>query len=390
MSSLLSAIAVRLAYGATQLPRIAWYVGHGFAMRRLAESARQRAGEVGRHQPTNVHVPDRMQIYADMAVLLRQDLANLEAGLYPLPADHDGSFFNLLQRSRLFFEDLPEIHRRRERGGHGEVRNEHTVGKRPHYYLQNFHFQSGGWMTDESAKRYDTQVEVLFNGTANAIRRQALPQLREVFARRDQRKLRLLDIGCGTGRFLDQVKQVWPRLPCIGLDLSEPYIGYARQHLRRWAVTSFLLANAEAIPIADASCDAVTSIFMFHELPPAVRRTVFRECARVLKPGGRFVLVDSVQRGDRPDYDGLLDLFPLNYHEPYYSTYITENFEEIGTASGLTFVRDFSAFVSKVMVFDKPGSRASLAPKPSQAAKVLGLGRSGALVGEVTGTGSGQ
>jgi len=279
-------------------------------MRRLAESARQRAGEVGRrHQPTNVRVPDRMQIYADMAVLLRQDLANLEAGLYPLPADHDGSFFNLLQRSRLFFEDLPEIHRRRERGGHGEVLNEHTVGKRPHYYLQNFHFQSGGWMTDESAKRYDTQVEVLFNGTANAIRRQALPQLREVFARRDQRKLRLLDIGCGTGRFLDQVKQVWPRLPCIGLDLSEPYIGYARQHLRRWAVTSFLLANAEAIPIADASCDAVTSIFMFHELPPAVRRTVFRECARVLKPGGRFVLVDSVQRGDRPDYDGLLDLF---------------------------------------------------------------------------------
>ena len=77
-----------------------------------------------------------MQIYADMAVLLRQDLANLEAGLYPLPADHDGSFFNLLQRSRLFFEDLPEIHRRRERGGHGEVLNEHPVGKRPHYYLQ--------------------------------------------------------------------------------------------------------------------------------------------------------------------------------------------------------------------------------------------------------------
>ena len=33
-------------------------------------------------------------------------------------------------------------------------------GKRPRYYLQNFHFQSGGWMTDDSASRYDTQVEV--------------------------------------------------------------------------------------------------------------------------------------------------------------------------------------------------------------------------------------
>jgi ubiquinone/menaquinone biosynthesis C-methylase UbiE len=356
MSNLLSGIAVRLAYGATQLPRVAWYVGHGLAMRRLAEAARQRDGASDRERrQTNVHIPDRTQIYWDMAALLWQDLANIEAGLYPLPADHDGSLVTLLRRSRMFFDDLPEIYRRRRRSGYREVLNEHTLGKRPQYYLQNFHFQSGGWMTNESAKRYDTQVEVLFNGTANAIRRQALPQLREVFASRDQRKLRLLDIGCGTGRFLGQVKQVWPRLPCIGLDLSEPYIGYARQHLGRWAVTKFLVANAEATPVADTSCDVVTSISMFHELPPAVRRTVFGECARVLKPGGRFVLADSIQRGDRPDYDGLLDLFPQNYHEPYYSTYIIEDFEEIAKASGLTNVRNFIAFVSKVMVFDKPG-----------------------------------
>jgi ubiquinone/menaquinone biosynthesis C-methylase UbiE len=137
--------------------------------------------------------------------------------------------------------------------------------------------------------------------------------------------------------------------------------------------TSFLIANAEAIPVADASCDAVTSIFMFHELPPSVRRAVFRECTRVLKPGGRFVLVDSVQRGDRPDYDGLLDLFPQNYHEPYYSTYITENFQEIGRASGLTHVRSFNAFVSKVMVFDKPGSRVSGVPQSPQTSKAPGL-----------------
>jgi len=66
-------------------------------------------------------------------------------------------------------------------------------------------------MTDESAERYDTQVEVLLKGTANAMRRQALPQLHEKFAGRDQRQLRLLDIGSGTGRFLDFVKQAWPQ-----------------------------------------------------------------------------------------------------------------------------------------------------------------------------------
>ena len=118
--------------------------------------------------------------------------------------------------------------------------------------------------------RYDTQVEVLFNGTANATRRQALPQLHEVFAGRDQRKLRLLDIGCGTGRFLDFLKQAWPRLPAVGIDMSEPYVRYARRHLKRCSQINFIVGNAESLPVPDGSQDAVTSIFVFHELPPKV------------------------------------------------------------------------------------------------------------------------
>ena len=67
------------------------------------------------------------------------------------------------------------------------------------------------------------------------------------------------------------------------------------------------------------------------------------------------MLIDSLQRGDRPDYEGLLDLFPQNYHEPYYESYTTEDFGGLAAASGLTYVRTVNAFVSKVMVFDKPG-----------------------------------
>ena len=47
----------------------------------------------------------------------------------------------------------------------------------PTYYLQNFHFQTGGWLTEESAKLYDTQVEILFGGAADAMRRIALGSL---------------------------------------------------------------------------------------------------------------------------------------------------------------------------------------------------------------------
>src|SRR5271170_3242402 len=356
MSNPLSRVTTRFAYGASQLPRIAWYVGHGLAVRRLSETATRRDNNKARPRArTNLPVPDRKRLYGDMTILLQQDLANVEAGLYPVPADHDGSLLTLLHRSRLFFDDLPAIHRRRESGSRNEVLTAETRGKRPRYYLQNFHFQTGGWMTDDSASRYDTQVEVLFNGTANATRRQVLPQLHEVFAGRDQRKLSLLDVGCGTGRFLDFLKQAWPRLPTLGVDMSEPYVKYAKRHLKRWSRINLAVGNAESLPAPDESQDAVTSIFLFHELPPKVRRTVFRECARVLKPGGRLVLVDSLQCGDQPDYDGLLELFPQNYHEPYYRSYTKEDFSALAAACGLTHIRDVKAFVSKVMVFDKPG-----------------------------------
>ena len=350
MADPVSQFATRMAYGARQVPRVAWYIGHGMVMRRLRQGVRERAGE---RPQTRVSVPDRGRLYADMAVLFRQDLANVEAGIYPLPVDHDGTLSDLLARSRLFFEDLPTIHRRRESREIREVLTGQTRGKRPNHYLQNFHFQSGGWLTQESAQRYDTQVEVLFNGSANVTRRQALVPLYEIFAGRDQRRLKLLDVGCGTGRFLDSLKQAWPRLPVLGIDLSEAYVAEATRHLKRWCWINVVVGNGEALPIESESEDAVTSIFMFHELPPKVRRIVFREFARVLKRRGRLVLVDSLQIGDEPDYDAMLKLFPRSYHEPYYNSYLKEDFRTIAADCGLTHIRDVNAFVSKVMVFDK-------------------------------------
>jgi len=354
MVSPVAQLTTRLAYGATQLSRVAWYVGQGEIMRRMREEVQRRGSGSTRPKPhTDKPVPDRRRLFADMAKLFGQDLANVEAGIYPMPADHDGAWPKLLARSRLFFEDLPEVHRRRERGDMRQVLTEETRGTRPSYYLQNFHFQSGGWLTDDSARRYDTQVEVLLNGSANATRRQALIPLHERFAGRDQRQLRLVDVGCGTGRFLDFVKQAWPRLPALGIDLSQAYLAEARRHLKRWGWIDLVVAKAEAIPVPDASQDAATSIFMFHELPPQVRRDVFGEFARVLKPGGRLVLIDSLQLGDEPDYDGMLELFPQSFHEPYYASYLTEDFGALAAACGLTHVRAVNAFTSKVMVFDR-------------------------------------
>src|SRR5437763_13597142 len=100
-----SLAATRGAYVARQLPRLLWYVGHGYVMGRLAERARSQNGRTERrHNGTKAAVPDRGRLYRDMAALFRTDLANVEAGVYPLPRDRDGSLLTLLDRSGLFFD----------------------------------------------------------------------------------------------------------------------------------------------------------------------------------------------------------------------------------------------------------------------------------------------
>jgi ubiquinone/menaquinone biosynthesis C-methylase UbiE len=94
-------------------------------------------------------------------------------------------------------------------------------------------------------------------------------------------------------------KLAWPRLHVVRLDMSDAYVRHAKRDLGHRI--SFVVGTAEAIPLADNSHDAVTSTFLFHEPPPKVRRSALRERARVLKPGGRLILLDSLQHDDQPD-----------------------------------------------------------------------------------------
>lgn len=341
---------MRAAYAARQGARLAWYVGQGFIMRRLRERA-------GRRNPpkTDLPLPGERALFAEIARLFARDLANIEAGLYPPPRDRDGPLPERLARSVAFFRDLPRVHARREAGRHREVREAAHGARRPRYYLQNFHFQSGGWLSEGSARLYDIQVEVLFNGTASVMRRQLLVPLAEFVRGRDQRRLRLLDLGCGTGRFLGQVAKAFPRLPAWGIDLSEAYVGEARRHLADRPRVRLAVAAAERLPFADGSFDCITATFLFHELPPRVRGAVAGEIARLLAPGGRLLLMDTLQTGDRPDYDGLIDLFPQNFHEPYYAGYVCEDLTKRFGAHGLMPRGEAIVFVSKISQFEKGG-----------------------------------
>jgi ubiquinone/menaquinone biosynthesis C-methylase UbiE len=103
------------------------------------------------------------------------------------------------------------------------------------------------------------------------------------------------------------------------------------------------------MPLPDASVDIASSIFLFHELPPEVRRKVTAEIARVLKPGGLFVFLDSLQMGDRPGWDGLLESFPHRFHEPYYRSYVVDDLDGMFRAAGLAPWSSATVYLSKLM-----------------------------------------
>ena len=132
---------------------------------------------------------------------------------------------------------------------------------------------------------------MLFNGAADAMRRQALVALAGHLKGRRLADQPLLDVACGTGRFLCMVKHNWPRLPVVGLDLSRPYLAKARRSLAPWSWARLVEGEAERLPFADASFAVVASTYLFHELPRQVRAAVAREMARVLRPGGLVVFV---------------------------------------------------------------------------------------------------
>lgn len=333
----------RLSYAARQTARVAWYAGHYAAGRRLLKPMPKPDFPIG---PT----PSRAELTADMRALFEREWQDIAAGLFPAPRARGPEPAEFLRRSLLYFRDLPQVDARR----HGQS-DELPPGEQgdglPDYYRQNFHFQSDGWLSDESARLYDTQVEVLFTGAARTMRRRALRPIADWMAGRDQRAVRALDIGCGTGRLMRELRDALPGLRLLGLDPSEPYLAEARRHVGATARVKFMGGLAEALPFGDASLDLVVSSFLLHELPPDIRGRALAEMRRVVRSDGLVVIVDSIQRADRPDWAGLLDLFPHHFHEPYYASYVAGRLAEDAEGIGLRSVWSERAFLSAVHAF---------------------------------------
>jgi ubiquinone/menaquinone biosynthesis C-methylase UbiE len=341
---MVASAAERLAFAGLQTARVAFYGAHYLAARLIA---RENFSDI--KKPAH-KLPSLAVMARAMADLFAQDWKNVETGLYPAPLDLRREARRALGSIR-YLADVPKVAKRQKRHGHDEAK-EKGEGK-PRYYRQNFHYQTDGYLSDRSAQIYDFQVDALFAGTADAMRRRAYVPIARYLEGRDVSKTSLLDIGAGTGRFLSFVKSVQPELKMTALDLSAPYLARAKKALKGAKNASFVEAAAEDMPLPDASVDIAVSIYLFHELPPKVRAAAAKEIARVLKPGGIFVFADSIQYDDASAFEGLLDVFPELLHEPYYSTYAKTDLAKLFGAAGLKHISNDVAYLTKISVFEK-------------------------------------
>jgi ArsR family transcriptional regulator len=105
------------------------------------------------------------------------------------------------------------------------------------------------------------------------------------------------DLGCGTGAMTAILAPHVAHV--IGVDASEEMLDAAKSRLAAAKNIEFRKGSLEALPVAPASVDAATLMLVLHHLPSPA--DALAEAARILKPGGRVLIVDMAPH-EKDDY----------------------------------------------------------------------------------------
>lgn len=287
--------------------------------------------------------------------LFKMDAQNIVDGAYPARVLFEESPLSHYSRIPLLLKDAFRAAKQRDqKKAHVFKKTESDyLETMPDYFLRNFHFQNDGYLSDESAALYDHQVEVLFAGTANAMRRMIIPSLKRHFQTTTGEGLHFLEIGSGTGSLTKFIAMALPKARITCVDLSPHYLARAKVKLKNFKRIDFLQGRGEDLKFKDNTFDAVFSCYLFHELPEAIRTKVLEEKLRVLKPSGYVAILDSIQKDDDENLNWALHDFPIQFHEPFYKNYVERKIEDQLADLAVTGVTTEIGFFTKLVSANK-------------------------------------
>jgi len=147
------------------------------------------------------------------------------------------------------------------------------------------------------ARSYDVLVAIMTLGRARAMRA-ATADLAHITPGDA-----VLDVGCGTGDLTMAARARAGAAGTVhGIDAAPAMIAAARgKAARAGYAIDYRVAAVEALPFPDATFDVVVSSLMMHHLPNDLKHRALIEMRRVLKPGGRLLVVDLKRPASRPD-----------------------------------------------------------------------------------------
>ena len=154
------------------------------------------------------------------------------------------------------------------------------AGRIPRYILQEFHNLPNGNYSKKIARGYAKGFDRMMLGTLRRARAEIADRIGPV--------PRALDIGCGAGHTAAALSRAGAR-EVWGLDPSPYLLQYAAE---LYPQIRFCHGVAERLEFPDASFDAASACFVFHEIPPRYGDRALAELHRVLRPGGTLAIIE--------------------------------------------------------------------------------------------------
>lgn len=224
--------------------------------------------------------------------------------------------------------------------------------KIPSYALQEFHNLPNGYYSVYFSEGYSAGFNFFMLGEMDRIRKEMSAEFVDCTS--------VLDLGCGDGSsakaLCDQgIKDVW------GLDASPYLLALAIQKNK---MAKFVHGVAEATEFQNESFDGVCACWVLHEVPAPICDSILKECFRILKPGGKLVIMEPSKHQFRKGYLQLFREFGMRgiyyrflakiVHEPYIVEWQNKDIKSWIASQGFELLSNVNRMPEEKIVAQKP------------------------------------
>lgn len=298
------------------------------------------------------------QILEEVWLLIQQDSERITAGLYPVrvlqPQWSTAHWYRLAQIwLKGYQNNSAGMIRSQLKDKILDLEDLETLRDIPEHYKKHYSYAGNNFLDPESINIYEHQMELIFLGSFDAMRRLVLAPMKKHFRFSEGEGLRFLEIGSGAGRMTQFMKQAFPKAKITLLDASPIYLKEAQKNLMSYNRIDFIQGDALDLPFKNGSFDVVYSSFLLHEMPLERRKKVLSEAHRVLGDKGWLGVIDFIQNDDCRELNWVLEQPWFLSQEPHLKDYSMNSLSGLLNYIGFSQVGLERGFLGKVVFGEK-------------------------------------